>query len=102
LLGIAQPPLAVPCHRRSRISGFPPRLGNEEFARGGGTPCREGDVVFARSALIGMAFNLHRNIAILLEPGGLAAERFLRFRGERRLVDQEVDAVANIDGEVLL
>src|SRR6185436_9783234 len=32
----------------------------------------------------------------------LAAERFLRFRGERRLVDQEVDAVADIDGEVLL
>ena len=53
-------------------------LRDQEFARGGGPAGGQGDSVFARAALIRVAFDLDGDIGILLEPGGLAPERFKR------------------------
>src|SRR5207248_1537049 len=85
--------------RGDAVSRYP--LSDDEFTSGGGAACRESEVVFTGAALIGMAFDLDRDMGILLEPGCLTAQRLLRLRRQRRLVGQEIDPVADIDGEVL-
>ena len=60
----------------------------------------KGDVVFARTPLVGMAFDRDRVLRILVEPARLPAEDALRLRRQSRAVDLEMNDVADIDGEI--
>jgi hypothetical protein len=64
--------------------------------------CTQRDVVFARAALVGMAFDGDLIVRILVQPLRLAIERLLRIGADSRRIRVEEDPVADIDGEVLL
>ena len=68
---------------------------------GGGAAGAERDVVFARAALVGMALDDEGVVRILLQPLDLAVQRGDGLLGEVGRIDEEEDAVADIDGEVL-
>ena len=61
----------------------------------------EREIIFARAALVGMAFDREGVAAILLQPARLLVERGLRGRVQFRRVGFEEDAVADVDDEIL-
>src|SRR4051794_41056920 len=86
LFGIAQcdrPLLAIGDRRYSTSSHA---LRDEELPRCGRAPGRERDVVLASTALVGMPFDLDVDVAILLEPRGLLAQRVLGFGAQGGLI----------------
>ena len=94
LLGIAQRRrtfLAIGNRRNPRALDA---LSDQELSGRGGAAGGERDVVFARAAFVGVALDLYGDGRILLQPGGLAAQRFLGFRRQRRLVLKEENPVA--------
>ena len=60
-----------------------------------GAPGAEGEIIFARAALVRMAFDREGVAIVLIEPSGLLVERRLGGRGEIRLIGVEEDAVAD-------
>src|SRR4029079_10977588 len=62
----------------------------------------ERDVVFARAALVGVAFDREGVVAVLLQPLRLLVERGARGRREFGGIGFEEDAVADVDDEILL
>jgi len=68
---------------------------------GGGATGREREVVFARSAFVGVAFDGDAVIAVLVQPLCLAGKRLLGVGADDGRIRIEEDAVADIDGEVL-
>src|SRR3954452_13731918 len=62
----------------------------------------ERDVVFARAAFVGVAFDREGVIGVLLQPLRLLVERAARLHRELSRIRLEEDAVADIDDEVLL
>src|SRR5262245_32606738 len=62
----------------------------------------EREVVFARAALIGVAFDRDPILRILAEPIGLIGEDPLGLAGQGRAVHLEAHHVADIDGEIPL
>src|SRR6185503_20526257 len=68
-----------------------------------GAPRAERDVVFARAALVGVAFDRELAVLrILIEPLRLLVERAARGGRQVGRVRLEEDAVADIDDEILL
>src|SRR5690606_5956097 len=65
-------------------------------------PGAERDVVFARAALVGMAFDQDTIVRIAVEPHGLLVERRHRCRRQRRGIGFEEDPIADGDEEFLL
>src|SRR6185312_6376608 len=77
-------------HARPREKGFHRR----------GAAGAEREVIFARSPLVGMAFDGDRVLRILVEPAGLVAQDARRLAGQVRAVLLEMHDVADIDGEI--
>jgi hypothetical protein len=75
--------------------------GDEEVAGGGGAAGAERQIVFARAALVGMAFDDDGILPVLVQPLRLARKRRLRVGADRGRIRVEEDAVADVDGEVL-
>lgn len=65
-----------------------------------GTAGAEREVVFARAAFVGMAFDGDLVIRVTAEPLGLTVERLRGIGADRRGVGVKEDAVADIDREV--
>ena len=76
-----------------------PLLG-QEVADGLGALGAERDVVFARSALVGVAFDGDRVLGVLLQPARLIRHRLLGLRRQVHAIGREIDDVAGVDGEV--
>ena len=53
------------------------------------------------AAFIGVAFDGHRVLRILVEPNGLLAQDILPFAGQGRAVDLEMNDIADIRGKIL-
>ena len=102
LFGIAQRHRALLAIGNCRNPAGIDALGEEEFARRRGPTGGKRDVVLAGAALVGVALDLDHDTGILGKPGGLLAQRLLGLGRQCRLVLGEVDAVADIDGEILL
>src|SRR5208282_66623 len=66
-----------------------------------GAAIAEREVVFARAAVVAMAFDRDFHVLIFLEPGCLALKRLLAFRLDVRLVEVEEDAIADVLDEIL-
>ncbi len=62
----------------------------------------ERKIVFARAALVGMAFDGEGIVVVAVEPLRLLVERRARLIGQIRGIGVEEDAIADIDGEILL
>src|SRR6185436_20498405 len=62
----------------------------------------ERDVVFARAALVGMAFDREGVVAVLLQPMRLLVERGARLHRQLSGIGFEEHAVADVNDEVLL
>src|SRR4051812_22926150 len=76
--------------------------GGQVVLHRGGAAVAQRQIVFARAALVGVAFDRHADIAVLLEPLGLPVQGRARFGAEIDLIVAEEDAVADIGREVLL
>ena len=72
------------------------------FAHGLRAAGAERDVVFARAALVGMAFDGEGVAVVVVEPLRLLVERRARLIGQLGGIGFEEHAVADIDDEVLL
>jgi hypothetical protein len=66
------------------------------------TTSPERNVVFARTALVGMTFDRDRVLRILLQPVGLLDERLRCFRRQLNRIRREVDDIADVLREVSL
>ncbi len=64
-------------------------------------PRTQRNIVFARAAFVGMAFNRDRVLRILLQPLRLLGQGLLRFGRQIRAIRREVDDVADGGGKVL-
>src|SRR5690606_41097604 len=71
-------------------------------AHGLGAAGAQGQVVFARAAFVGVAFDADRDLRIAGQPGGLGVQTRLGLGADRIGVEVEIDAVADVDDEVLL
>ena len=60
-----------------------------------GAPRAEGEIIFARAALVRVAFDREGVTIVLIEPCRLLVERRLGGRGEIGLIGVEEDAVAD-------
>src|ERR1700704_5315050 len=65
-------------------------------------PSAERDVVFARTAFVGVALHVEGVLTVGLQPLRLLLQRRDRLRRELRGIGFEEDAIADIDHEVLL
>src|SRR5690606_24146222 len=85
-----------------------PHAGDIDAARGEiithrlGAPGAERDVVFARAALVGVAFDDEGVLTVAGQPLRLLVERLAARLRQFGLIRLEEDAVADIDDEVLL
>src|SRR5690606_23026929 len=70
-------------------------------ANGLGATGAQGQVVFARAALVGVAFDADGHLRVAGQPGGLGGQPRLGLGTHRIRVQVEVDAVADVDDEVL-
>src|SRR5690606_39399331 len=70
-------------------------------ANGLGATGAQGQVVFARAALVGVAFDADGHLRVAGQPGGLGVQTRLGLGTDRIGVQVEVDAVADVDDEVL-
>ena len=75
---------------------------DEIFAHGLRAAGAERDVVFARTALVGMALDGEGVAVVLIEPLRLLVERRPRLLRQFRRIGLEEHAVADIDDEILL
>src|SRR5580658_8398736 len=75
---------------------------DQVLAHGFGAAGAKCDVVFARAALVGMAFDGEGIAVVVVEPLRLLVERRARLTGQFRGIGIEEHAVADIDDEVLL
>src|SRR3954454_9386255 len=76
--------------------------GNEVVLRRGGAAVAQCQVVLARAALVGVTFDRHADVAVLLQPLGLPVQGGAGFGGQVHLIVAEEDPVAGIGREVLL
>src|SRR5271169_7068232 len=76
--------------------------GDKDVLGGLSAALAEGEIVFARAALVAMTFDRHGDIRITPQPIGLTGQDLLRFRGDIRSVKGEEDAVARARLQILL
>jgi hypothetical protein len=67
-----------------------------------GTTRSERDIVFTRTAFVGVAFDCDRVLRILLQPLRLLDKRLRRFRRQINGIGREIDDVADVLREVAL
>ena len=82
-------------------AGRHPLFGQESLDRGR-APGAQGEVVFARAALIAIAFDPHAHLPIPAQPLGLFGQYGLAAVRERILVEIKINAVSDIDHKILL
>jgi len=77
-------------------------LGDQEVAYSVCAARAKGDVVLTSAPLIGMTFDGHRVLRILVQPPRLASQRLLGFRSQLRAVRRKINDIADVLDEVAL
>src|SRR5581483_4369584 len=87
-------------NRPHALAGYAAR--HQIFAHRLGAAGAERDVVLARAALVGVAFDGEVVAVVVAEPLRLLVERGARLLGELRRIGFEENAIADVNDEILL